>query len=258
MKVKKASGDLVEFDESKLIHSLMRSGANDAQSERVLLEIKKLLVDGMSTKKIYRKAYKMLRQYSSHFAARYHLKQGVLQLGPTGYVFEQFIAHIFKVKGYTTETNLYLKGKCVFHEMDVVAKNEEEFNLIECKFKNTQGLKSDVKVPLYIHSRVNDLKKGVYKGKNTIGWIITNTEFSEDAIEYAKCSGLKLVSWKYPQKGNLRDLIEEKKVFPITCLSSLTKKEKEVLVSKNILFLDNLFYESNILEALNLSKSRQS
>lgn len=256
MKIKKASGELVDFDESKLIQSLMRSGANKAQSQEVLEEVQKLLVDGMSTHKIYSKAYKLLRQYSAQFAAKYHLKQGVLQLGPSGYPFEQLTGHILRAKGYKTKTNVYMEGKCVQHEVDAYCLKDNDHVVIECKYKNTQGLKSDVKVPLYIHSRVEDIKQGELKGKKVKGWIVTNTEFSEDALKFAKCSGLHLISWKYPSKGNLRDLIEETGAFPLTCLSTLTRKDKERLLAKKVLMLKTLVDQPNLLEEIDLSSQR--
>jgi DNA-binding winged helix-turn-helix (wHTH) protein len=58
--------------------------------------------------------------------------------------------------------------------------------------------KSNVKVPLYVFSRFNDLKerKQIVFSKNEIiskCWIVTNNRFTSDAIAFAKCSGMNLL-----------------------------------------------------------------
>jgi len=100
--------------------------------------------------------------------------------------------------------------------------------MVECKFHNRQGYKCDVKIPLYIKSRFEDVKKEWEKRKDHEskfheGWVVTNTRFTEDAIQYGKCSGLKLIGWDYPQQGSIRDRINLSGLHPVTCLTSLTK-----------------------------------
>lgn len=81
--VTKASGDKVPFIEDKLRNSLIRSGANEKQIDDVLTEISSQLYEGISTKKIYRLAFNKLKNSSKHLAARYHLKQAIMELGPS-------------------------------------------------------------------------------------------------------------------------------------------------------------------------------
>jgi hypothetical protein len=38
------------------------------------------------------------------------------------------------------------------------------------------------------------------------GWLVTNTRFTGDAIQYGNCAGLKLIGWDYPAEGSLKDL----------------------------------------------------
>ena len=62
------------------------------------------------------------------------------------------------------------------------------------KFHNELGMKSDLKVALYVKARVDDLKKHkAERGERPIdeGWIITNTKFSKMAVQYANCNGMK-------------------------------------------------------------------
>jgi len=72
------------------------------------------------------------------------------------------------------------------------------------------------------------------------GWLITNTKLTSDAIEYANCSGLTVIGWDYPEKGNLQDLILETGVHPLTFLSTLTQGDKNSLLEKGIVMCREL------------------
>ena len=67
-------------------------------------------------------------------------------------------------------------------------------------------------------------------------WLVTNTKITSDAIAYAICMGMKVISWNYPEGESLRDLVESSGFTPITVLDSLTNEEKLELM-KNRIFL---------------------
>lgn len=260
--VTKGSGEEVLFDEMKLINSLARSGASSKVIEAILIEVKALLYPGIKTKEIYKKAFAILRKSSGPYAARYKLKKAVIELGPTGYPFERFIAEILKSQGYKTQVGVIVSGNCVDHEVDVVAENEKERLMIECKFHTDEGRSCDVKVPLYIQSRFKDIEsKWLYQGgennKIYTGCIYTNTRFTKDAIQYGKCIGLKLVSWNYPQNRGLKDLIDLAELHPITCLTSITKQEKEELLLQEKVLCGDLRSDPDVLNLIGISAKRQ-
>ena len=70
--------------------------------------------------------------------------------------------------------------------------------------------------------------------------MITNTKFTSSAIEYAKCSGLALIGWNYPNTGNLHNMIEDFNLHPITALTTLTGSEKRDLLSQGIVLSKQL------------------
>ena len=122
MKVTKFSGEIVNFDRDKLIHSLRKSGANEEAVFLVIRGIESELYEGIPTKKIYKLAFQFLKKFSKAHAARYNLRTAIQSLGPAGFYFEKFIAKVFECEGYETQTNLTLEGKCVSHEVDVLLK----------------------------------------------------------------------------------------------------------------------------------------
>ena len=52
--ITKASGLKAPFNKGKLKQSLLRSGANSEQADEVVFEMLEMLVEGMSTRKIYK------------------------------------------------------------------------------------------------------------------------------------------------------------------------------------------------------------
>ncbi len=294
VKITKASGEKVPFSEGKLRHSLQRSGATESQIDFVVDEVNDLLYEGIPTGKIYRKAYEMLRKRSRSKAARYKLKKAIMELGPSGYPFERFVGAILEQQGFRSEVGVVVAGKCVTHEIDVMASKNSKLILVECKFHNRPGVKCDVKVPLYIHSRFRDVVMSCNsnEGRNEAagnirvsgmrvsdarpsdkrnmgvrilgsddfseyeGWIVTNTRFTDDAISYGTCSGLVMLGWDYPDKSSLKHRIGLAGLHPVTCLSSLNRKEKEFLLEKGIVLCRTVPAEIELLRELGLSDAR--
>ncbi|MEI6528271.1 MAG: ATP cone domain-containing protein [bacterium] len=235
----KADGTRELFDRAKLEHSLRKIGTEQDVVSRIVSEITANLSDGSTTKEIYTKAFALLKKTQKTVALRYSLKKAVADLGPSGFPFEEYVAEIFKSLGYTTETDVIVMGKCVPHEMDVVAYNDTELIMIEAKFHTDFGAKSDLKVALYIKARFEDLAGNTFKfgGKErklTKGMLITNTKFSSTAIQYGECNNLNMVGWNYPQGNNLHNLIEGHDLVPLTVLTSLTQSEKRMFIASNI------------------------
>jgi hypothetical protein len=258
----KATGDLVNFSEQKVVRSLMRSGANKI----VAKEIGKTVSDRVknektSTKEIYQWAYSELKKkHEQPVAARYSLKESILSLGPSGYPFEKYIAKILSRQGYKTKVGVILNGKCVTHEVDVVAIKDNKHYLIEAKFHNKHGIKTNVKVPLYIRSRFLDLEAKLKSSgdKHAIhqSWLVTNTRFTRDAIKYGECMGMRMIGWRYPVNGGLEKLIEETGLHPVTCLTSLNKDEKNILLDNNVILCSDVALKTKRLKKMGFSQKR--
>lgn len=260
--ITKMSGEKAHFDESKLINSLERSGASDETIFYITNNIKDLLFDGISTKEIYKKAFQLLRKSSRPTAARYKLKKAILELGPTGYPFERYIGEVLQHQGFSIQVGTIVKGHCVNHEIDVIATKDNKHYIIECKFHSDQARKCDIKIPLYIKSRFDDVekerkKKSENNGKIYKGWIFTNTRFTTDAIQYGNCSGLGLVSWDTPHGSSLRERIDISGLYPITSLTSITSREKQLLIEQEIVLCTNLCENPDLLNHIGIKHSKQ-
>ncbi len=258
----KSNGERALFDEQKLRNSLAQAGAPPATVRYIIGEIEKSLHNGITTKQIYRQAFGLLKKDSNSSAARYKLKKAIMELGPSGYPFEQYIGELLSDQGYQVAVGVIQKGKCIQHEVDVVGERRNTRIAVECKFGNSKDKKVDVKVALYIHSRFNDLKnqwdtESEHEGKRFEGWIVTNGSFTEDAITYGTCAGLHLISWNYPPKGSLKELIDVCHLHPVTSLTTLKAREKKDIIDKGIVMSRDLLHMPDIWAMLRISPSRE-
>lgn len=258
----KSSGEKVPFSLGKLKASLKSTGADLQTINQIIDRVRDELYQGISTKEIYNRAFALLKKKKSYLASKYKLKKAIYELGPTGFPFERFISAILKYSGYKTEVGRTLQGECVTHEIDVIAHKNNETTVIECKFHNEEGLNCNVKIPLYINSRYNDVKSHWHtNSKNktilTNGWVVTNTRFTEDAIRYGNCVNLYLLSWDYPKKNGLKDRIDRLGLYPITVSTLLTNREKQFLLSRDVVLCRALIGDVFYLDHLGISEKRK-
>ncbi len=202
MYVVKADGTREVFKRDKLLSSLRTAGAKEKTAEAVIAHVERELVDGIHTADIYRHAFDVLHKLERPAAARYSLKRALIALGPAGFAFEKFVAEIFKAKGFKTALDVFAQGKCASHELDVVAWNDMSLILVEAKFHNELGMKSDTKVALYVKARFEDLRDaslmyGDHR-KMTEGWLIPNSKLNENATRCCECPGVRVIGWNYP------------------------------------------------------------
>jgi len=257
----KYSGDSVPFDVEKLINSLRRAKANEELIQQIVTQIQSNIYDGITTKKIYQMAFKMLKGKSRVSASKYKLKKALMELGPSGFPFEKLVGKIMAHEGFDTNVGVIVQGNCVQHEVDVIAKKDNNHYMIECKYHSDQGRFCNVKIPLYINSRFLDVEKQWerQKGHETKlhkGGVYTNTRFTTDAIQYGKCVGLLLTSWDYPRGNGLKDRIDKSGLHPLTALTTLTKAEKTKLLDKGIVLCKELHENPDLLEKIGVPKPR--
>ncbi len=278
MQIRKANGNIEEFNEKKLINAIVKTGAHIDVAIEICEYVKNKCNENykdqpIKTEYIYHLAFKHLKNISKASALKYSLKRSMLEIGPSGFPFEKFIAEIWRHEGYDAITGQMIMGQCVSHEVDVVAWNQDKLIMVEAKYHSDAGSRTDLKNALYVKARYDDIENTTFciesfdikdesvnvkkvPEKLSEGWLITNTYFSETAITYAKCNDLKLMSFDYPEDGSLQDKIIEYSLYPITILTTLSKEEKKKLIEKNIILCQTLRNRSYILEEIGVNKDR--
>lgn len=254
----KSSGLPEPFSRAKLERSLRKAGASPTLIAEVWEQLEPEVAAGISSAQLQRQAFRYLKRLRRGVAARYQLKQAIMELGPSGYPFERLMGELFKAKGYEVQVGQVLKGRCVQHEVDVVGARAGKLLLVECKYRNLAGYKCDIKVPLYIHSRFEDirLKQGVAPDELE-GWIATNARFSTDAIEYARCVGMHLLGWDYPHNNSLKDWLDELQLYPLTVLTTLSRPQKQHLLERKLVLCRDILERPEVLLHLPGKTSRR-
>lgn len=231
----KLDGTKQPYNEGKIRSSLLRSGACDEEIEKILKSTRKILYNGITTKKLFRFVFKEFKKFHPLTAAKYDMKNAILRFGSTGFPFEKLVARLFRKKGYSVRVNQIVRGKYIPHEIDVVASNGKETIMLECKHHSKPWLGCDIQTALYVYARFLDLSR-VF---NSVV-LVTNTKFSAQVIRYSRGVGLNLLGWRYPQGNSLELELERNKIFPITMMSSLKKSMIMICLKEGILTIHDL------------------
>jgi len=243
--ITKASGEHESFQHEKLIDSLVRVGAPQDIAAEIARDVYRQMPSEAHSKHIFKIARRLLRKYNKASGMRYSLKRAIYELGPSGFPFERFFARILTHYGYEAITNQIVQGYCVQHEVDVVATNGGGKHMIECKYHNNPGKNTDVKVAMYVHARFEDIRRAFERdpaknGHFSSGWLVTNTRCSGDAIKFAECSGLKIVSWRYPDRTSLERMIEGKKLYPVTVLQFPDRNTLDTCIAADLILVHDI------------------
>ena len=258
--ITKTTGKKQKFSEKKFERSLRRAGADNRVAQKIAQEV--LEKDHITTtEQLHEKTYRQLtRKKYRPLAARYNLKRGIMQMGPSGYPFEKFVAAIFGAIGYEVRLNQIISGKCVKHEVDVLAQNNERKVFIECKYHARTSMRSDIKTVLYVKARFDDIHDTLSHsaGSRKIqGLIVTNTQFSKDAESYVACvNGLGLISWRHPRGFSLAELTDQTGLHPISILTTLTRKQKKYLMKQGMVLCRDIIQNPNALQSIGLSQKK--
>ncbi|PIP74904.1 MAG: ATPase [Candidatus Levybacteria bacterium CG_4_9_14_3_um_filter_35_16] len=248
----KANGVIEPFSDEKVRGSILRAGIKKELADEVLGHVKGKLYNNIPTSEIYTHITEYLG--ATPGKAKYSLKRAIMELGPTGYPFEDFISEILKMEGYKTEVGSILTGKCVQHEVDVIAEKNGKKIMVEAKFHNDVGIKTELHVSMYTKARFDDVSDRYGLDQ---AWIVTNTKVSIDALSFAKCSGMKILSWSYPENEGLRDLVEKWKLHPVTALLTLSQSQKQILLENRVVLCKNICENSSILDLLNIPHNKK-
>lgn len=234
MRVVKASGEFERFNSRKVYLGILRAGGSRGLARDTIVELKKKVKDCIATERILDIILTVLKR-EPDVAARYDLKRAIMSLGPHGFAFEVYFSQILEEYGFDTKTSNMIRGKRIMQEIDIIATKKYAY-MIECKYHNKTGNYTGLKEAMYTYARFLDVKKK----KLDYSWLATNTHCSNKAIKYSKGVGQKITSWGYPKKGNLKDLIEKKGLYPITIIKYVSPEVKEQLYKAKIMLAKDL------------------
>ena len=259
IKVKKNNGQKELFQVEKLRQSIHNIGVSEDMANQVCNLVAEHISAGKrTTENIFAITRDLIAQVDPGKAAIYALERGLSALGPSGFLFEQYVAAILVDLDYKVQTNVYLEGEGVTHEIDIFAEKGNVVYVIEAKYRNEFKSKTHINQVMYADARLQDIKRQARKTGDTreyYVWLVTNTKFTDNAINYVYHREMQLMGWDFPKYINLMKVAYEKKLFPVTVLPSINKKALKQLSMKNIVLVKDLvdFDEYMMRDMFNLS-----
>ena len=230
------------FSAEKIYKSCIRSGASEEIAQEISKEIKDQVYSGITTAEIAKLVKKLLAKKSKRSSIRFSLKEAMRKLGPSGFHFEKYITSIFLENDFNVKINQMIPGFCIpSYEIDFLAEKDNLKYVGECKYHSYPGKRVDLKVALYNNARFLDIsKKYTLEKIKSKSILVTNTKFTQRAIQYSECSNVDLLGWRYPRDNGLEKLIEQSNLYPITILPSFKNAFKDIFANKQIMLVKDL------------------
>jgi hypothetical protein len=240
MYVKKFDGSKQEFDKNRIINTCLRNGASQETASEIANRIEKEIYDGTRTKDILRLIWKYLTRHHPESRSRVDLRSA-LSLLRSKPDFEKYVSLILENLGYSVQSNVILKGRCIEHEIDAIAKKAERILYVEIKHHDRPHTFTPLDVPMKVWAVLQDLTEGRKLGYHNVNFakalILCNTKFTDHARTYADCMGIGLIGWRSRGTNGLADIIERRKLYPITVLKEVDRRLQRLFVDNGILLL---------------------
>ncbi|UCG44869.1 MAG: restriction endonuclease [Candidatus Bathyarchaeota archaeon] len=241
--VTKADGQRQLYHREKVVKTCLRLGSSQEVADKVADEVEKSLYDGMETREILQLIFKILGRYRPSVRYQICLRRG-LSLLKSQPDFERFIQILLREHGYDVKPNQIIRGRCVEHEVDAVASKEGRTYIVEVKHHHNYHALTGLDEGRIARAVFEDITEGFEDGLNDLkvdkAMIICNTKFSRHAERYTKCRGILKIGWNSPPGNSLQNMVDEKNLYPITCLKGLTVETREKLTSAGVLLLKQL------------------
>jgi Holliday junction resolvase-like predicted endonuclease len=218
-------------------------GATREVADGVAERVEQGVFDGIESKRILSMIFRQLGRYCSTFKHHIDLRKALSIMEPKP-DFEQYIRILLAEQGYQVTPNMIVRGKCVEHEIDAIAKRDGKTYIVEVKHHVNHHALSGLDVDRISRAIVEDIMEGFKLGLNSINlekaMIVCNVKLSEHAKRYAECRGIEHIGWRYPPDRGIDRMIEEKKLYPITYLKNLDSASMRKLTSRGVLTLKQL------------------
>jgi len=234
--------------------------ASEEQALAIANKVESKAYEGIPSKKILLMIFDYMRRYRPEVKNIVDLREAIsfLRSKPD---FEHFVAMLLEEYGYTVVANQIVAGKCVEHEIDVIAKKDNEVIYVEVKHHLQYHTFTGMGVFLEARATLEDLQEGFKIGKHNFNFtkalVVCNTKISDHAMKYASCRNIEYISWNYPLEKSLSKMIQEKRFYPITLLKGLDEKTEQILGDSDILILKQLA-ETDIHELMRKIKIQKS
>lgn len=224
-------------------------GADNYVANDVADQIEKRLYEGITTQLILQLTFTYMRKYKPAISHLFDLKQGISLMDPKP-EFEMFIQLLLANTGFDVIPNQVLRGKCGEHEVDGIARKDGITYFVEVKhhfsYHALTGLDESRIAWAVLEDVTNAFTLGLTDQKIDRAVIVTNTRYSDHAIQYGKCKNLIQIGWTSPEHFGLREAIEKNKLYPLSCLRGVSLEARLRLVNSGIVLIKQLLDQDRL------------
>jgi len=247
--VKKADGSVQSFDKEKVVRTCLRMGANKQVAYEVAEKVERRLYDGISTANILQMVFQFMRSYKHIVGHLFDLRKG-LSLMSSKPEFEVFVQALLARTGFEVSPNRLLIGKCVEHEVDAIARKDGVTYFVEAKHHSRYHTPTGLDESRIARAVLEDVIEGFVFGKSDLkidrAMIVTNTRYSDQAIQYGNCRNILQIGWSSPIDHGLQSMIEGKNLLPLSCLRGLSMDARLKLAIAGIVLFEQLIEEDTM------------
>ncbi|UCG37220.1 MAG: restriction endonuclease [Candidatus Bathyarchaeota archaeon] len=241
--VTKADGTKQVFVREKIVRTCLRMGATRQIADDVAEAVERRIFNGVETREILKMIFKELGRRKPSVRYRVCLRKALSLMKPKP-DFEHFIRLLLQQHGYDVMPSQIMRGRCVDHELDAIAKKDGKTYIVEIKHHQNYHTPTGLDESRIARAVFEDLTEGFDLGLNSLrideAMIVCNTKFSQHAHRYAECRGIHRIGWNSPPNRSLQIMIEEKKLYPLSCLEGLDAGIREKLQSAGAILLNQL------------------
>ena len=193
-----------------------------------------------------------MRKHKPAVKHLFDLKQGI-SLMESKPEFEVFVRVLLAHSGFQVKPNTILRGFCGEHEVDALVTKDGLTHLVEAKHHSNYHALTGLDESRIARAIMEDVTDGYASGATEIkidrAMIVTNTRYSEHAVNYGRCRGILQVGWASPEGFGLRDIVEKHKLYPLSYLRVVSTETRLRLVEAGIVLIKQLLeQDSHYLE----------
>jgi len=134
-------------------------GANRQIAYEIAEKVEKRLYDGISTDKILQMIFRLLRKHKPTIRYFLDLRKG-LSLMSSKPEFEKFVQILLAHHGFEVSPNQIIRGKCVGHEVDAIARKDGVTYFVESKHHSNYHIPTGLDESRIARAVLEDVTEG--------------------------------------------------------------------------------------------------
>src|SRR4030067_824932 len=193
--------------------------------------------------------FQFMRRYKPGLGNLFDLRKG-LSLMVSKPEFEVFVQVLLAHNGFEVTPNQLLDGRCVEHEVDAIARQNGVTFFVEAKHHSRYHTPTGLDESRLARAVLEDVFDGFALGKSDLkidrAMIVTNTRYSDQAVQYGNCRNILQIGWSAPIDHGLQSMIEGKNLLPLSCLRSLSMDARLKLAISGIVLFEQMIEEDTM------------